>query len=73
MIKATITKHNTLYSVVGLEELEEKDGLMMYEMRYLFSLGSKSYKTEKNAIKAIIREGFEYIPTVSKQLVCAYD
>ena len=73
MIKATILKHNQTFSIIGLEEIGEKDGLVMYEMQYLFSLGSKYYKTEKNAIKAILRNGFEYIPTVSNQLVCAYD
>lgn len=72
-MKATIRQFKTSYMIVGLRELEEKNGMMMYEMKYLFSLGSKTYKTEKNAIKAILREGFEYIPTVSNQLVCAYD
>ncbi len=72
-MKATVQKINNAYVVTGIIELDKQDGVQRYEMRYLHSLGSKYYKTEKNAVRAIERNQYEYIPTTRNQLVCAYD
>ena len=73
MIKATVKQYGNRFEVVGLDPIRTKDGSEMYEMKYLYSFGGKSYKTEKNAIAAILKKGFEYIKVSDDQLTVAYD
>ena len=69
-MKATVIKINDRYEITGLNKTAA-DGV--YEMRYLYTFSGKSYKTLANAIKAIIKNGFEYIEVNANNLVCAYD
>ena len=72
-MKATTMKIGDRYEVIGLDAGKEIGGEMVYEMLYLRSFGSKDYKTEENAIKAILKKGFEYIKVKDTQIVCCYD
>lgn len=72
-MKATTMKIGDRYEVIGLDAGKEVDGEMVYEMRYLYSFGSKTYKTEENAIKAILKKGFEYIKVKNNQIICGYN
>lgn len=69
-MKATTMKIGERYEVIGLDAGKEIGGELVYEMRFLYSFGSKTYKTEENAIKAILKKGFEYIKVKSSQVIC---
>lgn len=77
-MKATVEMISGRYSVVGLEKPNFKvvnapADKPVYELTYLYSLGSKTYKTLANAIRAIEKNGFEYVPAESIFTVCGYD
>ena len=76
-MKATVKTICGRYEVIGLREAERElsinNGKPTYEMTYLYSLGSKTYKTEKNAIKAIKKNGFEFISEDEINTVCGLD
>ena len=73
MVKATVKQYGNRFEVIGLHPISTKDGSEMYEMTYLYSFGGKSYKTEKNAIAAILKKGYEYIKVHDEQMTVAYD
>lgn len=66
---ATTLKINNRYEVTGLHDL----GNGKYEMCYSYRFGSKSYKTESNAIRAIEKAGYDFIRVERNDMVCAYD
>ena len=79
-MKATVEMISGKYSVVGLNKPNFKlpksvntEDKPVYELTYLYSIGSKTYKTLTNAIRAIERNGMEYIPFDSIVTVCGYD
>ena len=79
-MKATVEMICGKYSVVGLEKpnFNIKKGAYpedkpIYELTYLYGLGSKTYKTLANAIRAIEKHGLEYIPLDSIITVCGYN
>ena len=72
-MKATVKQYGNHFECIGLDPLKEENGVQIYEMRYLHSIGGKEYKTEKNAIRALEKNGFEYIKVEDNQMVCAYD
>lgn len=72
-MKATIQKIGNGYEIIGLDAGKVVNGITVYEMRYLFTFGGKQYKTEENAIRAIARKGFEYLPVNQNQLRVAQD
>ena len=73
MIKATVKQYGNRFEVIGLSPIRTKDGAEKFEMKYLYSFGGKSYKTENNAINAILKNGFEYIKVSNDQLTVAFD
>lgn len=79
-MKATVEMINNRYYITGLHtpSVEPADvikaiGKPVYEMFYLHGLGSKSYKTLANAIRAITKANLEYIPAKSVVMVCGWD
>lgn len=72
-MKATVQKIGNGYEVIGLDASKVINGVTTYEMRYLFTFGGKQYKTEQNAIRAIAKKGFEYMPVNQNQLRVAQD
>ena len=79
-MKATVEKMNNRYYVTGLNtpsvepaDVMKASGKPVYEMFYLHSFGSKSYKTLANAIRAITKANIEYIPRENIVMVCGYD
>lgn len=72
-MKATIQKIGSGYEIIGLDAGKVINGVMTYEMRYLFTFGGKQYKTEQNALRAIAKKGFEYLPVNQNQLRVAQD
>ena len=73
MIKATVKQYGNRFEVIGLDPIRTKDGSEKYEIKYLYSFDGRSYKTEKNAINAILKKGLEYIKVNDDQLTIAYD
>lgn len=66
-MKATVQMIGGAYEIVGLRTpsvmpLNETNGKPVYEMVYLHTFGGKPYKKIENAIKALTKKGFEYIP-----------
>ena len=77
-MKATVEMIGNRYSIVGLEKPNFKvvnapADKAVYELKFLYTFGSKTYKTLANAIRAIEKNGFEYVPAESIFTVCAYD
>ncbi|MBQ2741946.1 MAG: hypothetical protein IJF32_04010 [Oscillospiraceae bacterium] len=79
-MKATVEMICGRYSVVGLEKPSFKlsnsvntEDKPVYELTYLYGLGSRTYKTLANAIRAIEKHGLEYIPLDSILTVCGYN
>lgn len=79
-MKATVQKIGGRYDIVGLttpsvmpinEDLTE--GKPVYEMCYLYTFAGKTYKTIENAVRALIKKGFEYIPDNEIITVCGWD
>lgn len=79
-MKATVEMICGRYEVVGLRKPNVNpinDVLTMdkrvYELVYLHSFGGKTYKTLENAVKALTKKGFEYIPENEIITVCGWD
>ena len=79
-MKATVEMIGGRYEVCGLtppavnpinEDLT--NGKPVYELKYLHTFANKSYKTLENAIKALTKRGFEYVPVDSVITVCGWD
>ena len=65
-------------SIVGLEKPNFKvvnapADKAVYELKFLYTFGNKTYKTLANAIRAIEKNGFEYISAESIFTICPYD
>lgn len=79
-MKATVQMIGGRYDIVGLSTPsvmplndDLTNGKPVYEMRYLHSFAGKTYKTIDNAIKALTKRGFEYIPNNEIITVCGWD
>lgn len=79
-MKATVQMIGGRYDVVGLTTpsgnyINEAftNGKPVYEMVYLHSIGSKTYKTLENAIRALTKKGLEYVPDNEIITVCGWD
>lgn len=79
-MKATVEMICGRYEVVGLTKpsispIDETltNGKPVYEMTYLYSFGSKTYKTLENAVRALTKKGFEYVPANEIVTVCGWD
>lgn len=79
-MKATVEMISGRYEVVGLAKpavspVDETftNGKPVYELRYLHSFGSKTYKTLENAVKALTKKGFEYVPQNEIITFCGWD
>lgn len=79
-MKATVEMIGGRYNVWGLTTpsvmpIDESltNGKPVYELFYLHSFGDKTYKTLENAVRALTKKGFEYIPANEIITVCGWD
>ena len=79
-MKATVEMLSGRYDVVGLRTPsvspiceDMTNGKPVYELVYLHSFGGKTYKTLENAIRALVKKGFEYVPANEIITVCGWD
>lgn len=77
-MKVTVEMIGGRYEVTGLRTpafnpLAIDNGKETYEIFVLRSFCGKSYKTLENAIKAIQKKGYEYLPIDTINTVCGWD
>lgn len=79
-MKATVEMTGERYDIWGLripsvKPLNEEftNGKSVYELVYLHTFKGKTYKTIENAIKALLKKGFEYVPSTEIITVCGWD